>query len=140
VLRPEIVQARLTALSGFLVNLLELARTPREEFLTSWRAGWLAERGLQLSLEAVFDIGNHILVAAFGDQPQDYEDVLRRLERHAVVDPALAKRLRGLGRFRNLLVHRYLDLDPDRVYDHLQAAVVDLPELAAQLAHFIDKR
>jgi uncharacterized protein YutE (UPF0331/DUF86 family) len=56
-----------------------------------------------------------LLSAHFGAVADDYEDILEKLGRHGVIDSELRQELAGLGGFRNVLVHGYLDLDRDRV-------------------------
>lgn len=63
----------------------------------------------------------------------DYEDVLTQLAACGVIDPALRERFRGLGGFRNLLVHGYLKLDANRVAEVL----ADAPERFSSLARAI---
>lgn len=132
VLRPEAVRERLLRLEEVLSHLEELQREgidPRGDF----RQAWLAERGLQLAAEIALDVGNHILSAHFGVSASDYEDVLTQLARCGVIDPELRERFRGLGGFRNLLVHGYLRLDPNRVAEVL----ADAPERFSALARAI---
>lgn len=59
-LRREVVRERLRKLREILENLKRVREIPREEFRGSFRHYWLAERGLQLASETVFDIGNHM--------------------------------------------------------------------------------
>lgn len=85
----------------------------------------MGERGLQRGAEAVLDIGNHILSAHFGTSARDYEDIITRLGDVGVLPTDLRDRLRGLGGFRNILVHGYLSLDPARVRDFAEHAPGD---------------
>lgn len=135
-LRPEVARERLRKLREVLRNLEEVRAVSLEEFVASFRHHWLAERGLQLAAEAVFDIGNHLLAARFNVHPTDYEDVLRRLAEHGVISRDLRDRLRGLGGFRNILVHEYLDIDQARVYEYLQTRLSDFDLLAGELERF----
>ena len=132
VLRPEAVRERLLRLEEVLSHLEELRREgvdPRRDF----RQAWLAERGLQLAAEIALDVGNHILSAHFGVSASDYEDVATQLAACGVIDAELRERFRGLGGFRNLLVHGYLRLDADRVAEVL----ADAPERFSALARAI---
>ena len=95
---------------------------------TDFRNVWATERGLQIAAEIVLDSGTHILSAHFGESARDYEDVITQLAARAVIDEGLRARLKGLGGFRNVLVHGYLELDPDRVADHLAQAPADFTE------------
>ena len=132
VLRHEAVRERLLRLEEVLSHLEELRREgvdPRSDF----RQAWLAERGLQLAAEIALDLGNHILSAHFGVSARDYEDVLTQLSACGVIDSELRERFRGLGGFRNLLVHGYLKLDANRVAEVL----ADAPERFSALARAI---
>lgn len=137
-LRPAVVHERLRKLREVLRNLESLREVPRQEFVSSYRHYWLAERGLQLAAEALFDIGNHILAGHFNVHPSDYEDVLERLAGQAVISPPLRERLRGLGGFRNVLVHGYLDIDEGRVYGSLHGELDAFDAFAVEIEAFLE--
>ena len=82
------------------------------------------------SAEILFDVGNHILSAHFGVSATDYEDIIARLGSVGVIDPAFREELKGLGGFRNVLVHGYLRIDPERVTEHLGTAPVRFSRFA----------
>lgn len=130
VLRPEAVRQRLLRLEEVVSRLEELARLEPQAPGRDFRSAWAAERGLQLGAEICFDVGNHILSAHFGVSPQDYEDIIVQLASHGVIDDRLRDRLKGLGGFRNILVHGYLRLDPDRVARSLTTAPADFTDFA----------
>ena len=138
VLRPEALRERLLKLEEVIANLNELRQSDPAALRVSFRDAWLAERGLQLGAEALFDIGNHILSAHFGVSPVDYEDIVTQLAAHGVIDDALRARLKGLGGFRNILVHGYLRVDPDRVAEALQKAPEDFSAFVAQLRRWLE--
>lgn len=66
-----------------------------------------------------------ILSAHFGTSARDYEDIITRLGDVGVLPTDLRDRLRGLGGFRNILVHGYLSLDPARVRRFAEHAPAD---------------
>lgn len=103
--RPQVVRERLRKLGEVVENLRRVRDVEREEFVASFRHYWLAERGLQLAAEAVFDIGNHVLSGHFNVHATDCENVLQRLAEQGVLSSGLREGMRGLGGFRNVLVH-----------------------------------
>jgi uncharacterized protein YutE (UPF0331/DUF86 family) len=105
-----------------VVSRLETLRREGVDPRGDFRQAWLAERGLQLAAEISFDAGNHVLSAHFGVSARDYEDVLTQLAACGVIDAELRERFRGLGGFRNLLVHGYMRLDSERVAQVLSDA------------------
>jgi uncharacterized protein YutE (UPF0331/DUF86 family) len=129
VLRPEAVRERLLKLEEIVSRLAELARLG-PSLRQGFRDAWAVERGLQLGAEIVLDIGNHILSAHFGVSAQDYEDVVAQLGANGVIPATLRERLKGLGGFRNILVHGYLRIDADRVAEHLAVAPADFSDFA----------
>jgi len=125
VLRPEAIRQRLLKLEEAVGRLAELGRADPALLRTSFRDAWAVERGLQLAAEILLDSGNHILSAHFGESARDYEDVIAQLAARGVIDDALRARLKGIGGFRNVLVHGYLDMDADRVAAYLARAPGD---------------
>jgi uncharacterized protein YutE (UPF0331/DUF86 family) len=139
VLRPEAIRQRLLRLESVVSHLEELGRLPPDSLRTSFRDAWAVERGLQLGAEILFDVGNHVLSAGFGVSTKDYEDILVQLERVGVVDAALGQRLKGLGGFRNLLVHDYLEVDPEKVIEALARAPRDFTVFALALRRWLER-
>jgi uncharacterized protein YutE (UPF0331/DUF86 family) len=139
VLRPEALRERLLKLEEIISRLRDAAQTDRAALRVNFRDAWAAERGLQLGAEVIFDIGNHVLSAHFGVSPKDYEDIIAQLFQHGVIDEALRARLKGLGGFRNVLVHGYLRVDPDRVADYLATAPADFSEFARQIRDWLTR-
>ena len=136
-LRPTAVHERLHKLRQVLRNLEHVREVPEEEFLASFRHYWLAERGLHLAAEIVFDIGNHVLANRYNVHPSDYEDVLQKLASQGVITPELRAKMRGLGGFRNVLVHAYLDVDEARVYESLHRELDSFVDFAREIEVFL---
>lgn len=137
VLRVESVKQRLLKLEE-TVSGLEQVMAARHAFLDrDVLDAWAAERGLQVGAETILDIGNHVLTAHFGVGPQDYEDIITQLGACHVIDPELLGRLKGLGGFRNVLVHGYLRIDPARVDAALQRAPADFRDFARALRRWL---
>jgi uncharacterized protein YutE (UPF0331/DUF86 family) len=136
-LRPEVVRERLRKLRSALRNLEDICRVEKKEFLSDYRHQWLAERGLLLAAEAVLDCGNHILAGAFNLHPADYEDVIAKLGEQGVIPDEMRERLRGLGGFRNVLVHGYLDVDRGRGYEYLTTRLGDFTSYADSIEAFL---
>jgi len=134
VLRPEALRERLLRLEEVVSRLEEMSQSAVS---ASFKDEWAAERGLQLGAEIILDIGNHILTAQFGVSAEDYEDILTQLGRWGVIDESLRERLKGLGGFRNILVHDYLRLNFARVRNFLQRAPADFSEFGQAVRHWL---
>lgn len=139
VLRPDAVRERLKKLEEVLARLRELGPPETLDLTGDYRDAWIAERGLQLAAEIAFDIGNHVLTAHFGTSSTDYEDIIRQLSDRGVLSPDLAARFRGLGGFRNILVHGYLRIDSNRVADALSRAPDDFAHFSSEIRRWLDE-
>ena len=79
-----------------------------------------AERYLQLAIQAVLDVSNHIVADMNLNLPADSKELFDLLARHKIVSVRLSRKLAPMAGFRNLLVHEYLKIDRHRVYRVLQ--------------------
>lgn len=64
------------------------------------------------------------------ERPGDDKDILLALGRHGVVPPELAEGIQGMAGFRDILVHRYFKVDPEKVWRHLAADAADFAAFA----------
>jgi uncharacterized protein YutE (UPF0331/DUF86 family) len=130
--------AKTQALDEYFVYLRELAKTPKEMFLADYHIFGAAERFLQLTIEALFDLGKMIIVENQLSRPESNQQILNILKENSVISDELFKRLDGIASFRNILVHGYEKLNRERVYIELQNGFPDLEELQKALISKID--
>ena len=140
VLRAESIQARLLKLEEVVSELEELRRLGEESFRTRRAQMWSLERGLQLGAEILLDIGTHILSAQYGISPTDYKDILEQLAEQGILDESLRERLKGVAGFRNILVHDYIRLDPDKVLAVFAQAPADFSDFALAIRDWLAGR
>jgi uncharacterized protein YutE (UPF0331/DUF86 family) len=97
-----------------------------------------AERALQIASQCVLDIGNHIIAEMSLPLPSDNDEIINTLSGAGIISQELAERLAGIGGFRNVLVHDYLELDQGRIFrEHLEH-LNDFRDFAAEIVKFLD--
>lgn len=133
----ERVRRRLAELDRRLASLRRLHQLGRARYLADPDVRTLAERHLQIALQAALDIALHIAAEDAGRTPEDYGDAFVLLGELGVLEPGLASRLRGPAGMRNVLVHGYADLDEALVWAALED-LGDLEALAQQVSAAID--
>ncbi len=122
----ELVQRHLKQLQEAISILHSLGESKREEFTTDYRIYGLAERYLQLAIEACLHICG-ILVSSFGlRRPEGYHELLSIVASQKIIPQALAYRLEVLTNLRDSLVHDPSTLNRDVLYDHIQQRIDDL--------------
>ena len=92
------------------------------------------ERALHLAADKIFDIGHHVLGGRRLAVPAQYRDVLPALAAAGVVGREHAARAEGLAGLRNLIVHDYADLDPERLWQLAETRLEDLHALHGELS------
>lgn len=126
----EHIQRDLKRLRASLIVLQELGKTPQEEFTADYRVYGLAERHLQLAIEACLYICG-TMIAAFGlRRPEDHHELLSILAVQQLIPRPLAYRLEVLVNLRDSLLHDPDLLNSDMLYDHIQRRLHDLQEFA----------
>src|SRR5262245_27452667 len=76
---------------------------------------------LRRALEALLDLGRHVLAKGFGRAPAEYAQVAIQLGEVDVVNAALAARLTVMARYRNRMVHFYDEITESELFGILTA-------------------
>lgn len=105
----------------------------REDFLASTTEQHAVERELQIVIEACLDIGHHVISREGLRRPGDYRDVFAVLREAGVIQAELGRRLEEMVSFRNRLVHGYLDVEPERVYEMARKELADVEAFVASI-------
>jgi uncharacterized protein YutE (UPF0331/DUF86 family) len=124
----DLVTRKMVLITADLRAIEALARRPVEEYMASQTDEILVERYLERVIGRMIDINYHLVTEAGEPPPRDYYDSFTQLARIGVLPPAFAKQVAASAGLRNRLVHEYDEIDPERVYEGLQAAVRDVPE------------
>ncbi len=129
----DLIQRHLKQLREAITILNDLKQTKREEFTGDYRVYGLAERYLQLAIEACLHICG-ILVATLGlRRPEGYYELLSIVAAQQIIPGTLAYRLEILTNLREALVYDPGALSHDLLYDHLQQRIGDLETFATTI-------
>jgi uncharacterized protein YutE (UPF0331/DUF86 family)/predicted nucleotidyltransferase len=129
-LDKEVIQGQLKQLRDAVEILRDLRQTQREEFVSDYRVHGLAERYLQLAIEACLQLCS-ALVASFGlRRPEGFHELLSIVASQQIIPRPLSYRLEVLTNLRDVLMHDPSSLNRDLLYDHLQQRLGDLEEFA----------
>lgn len=115
----ETVRRRLRKLDELVRRLRELGDMSRDDFLGDPRARAAAERFLQVAIQLCLEVGAHVLSDRGVVDWEEYREVPARLADEGVLSRELADRLARAAGQRNVLVHLYLEVDPELVHDTL---------------------
>jgi uncharacterized protein YutE (UPF0331/DUF86 family) len=134
---PDVLHRRLTKLDEYLDYLESAQRYSYREFVDDPEHRRAVERVLHLSVEALTDMASHVVAdddLGSVEQAGDLPDIFAE---HEYVDENLASTWKDMIGFRNVLVHDYVDIDSERVYDVLQNRLDDIRRLRRVFGQFL---
>lgn len=135
-LDKEIIYRRLNRLERILLTLEKNAQVNREDYLKNEDLQAAVERRLQLAAQICIDIANYLLARQRLELPDEEENLFLSLAKAEIIGSALAAKMKGLVRFRNILVHEYLGVDPELVYQNLKQNLKDFREFIAAITGY----
>lgn len=136
-IRKEIIRKRLNKLDEYLAVLIQLQRYSYNEFVQSPERYGSAERFLQLAIETINDIGNHLVAEMNLGVVNWISDIPSLLGKAGYIDQEMKENWVKMIGFRNVLVHDYLDIDLSLVYDILTNRLKDFEKIRLTFAQFL---
>ncbi len=121
----DLVRRKISELNRNLKELEEFRNISSKRFSATLTNQWMVFYGLQISIQIVLDIGNHILAAVGENQIEEYVDIIDKLGDRRIIPPKFARQIRGMVGLRNILVHEYTQIDAKKIYKILQDHLKD---------------
>ena len=97
---------------------------------------WAIQHGLQLSIQIILDIGNHILSEA-KISVNEYADIFPALAKLGVIPADYAQSVKGMAGLRNLLVHEYTDVDEAMLIDIINNRLDDFTVFSSHIINYM---
>ncbi|NMB16505.1 MAG: DUF86 domain-containing protein [Firmicutes bacterium] len=133
----DTIHKHLQNIQESLTVLEQMRNIPLADFKEDIVRSWAVERGLERCIQNVLDIGGHILASIGVSLPSEYRQTILQLGEQGVLPTSFAEQMAPMAGFRNLLVHEYLQIDFDRVYDMLHNHLDDFRAFAYYVAEFM---
>ncbi|MFZ5807871.1 MAG: type VII toxin-antitoxin system HepT family RNase toxin [Chloroflexota bacterium] len=111
-----VITDRIQWIEKMLAEIQQLPLESQTVFLADSRNIWSAESCLRRALEALFDLGRHILAKGFAEGTSEYKGITLSLERHKVITSEEASVMMILAGYRNRLVHFYHEVSAEELF------------------------
>ncbi|HHV19171.1 MAG: DUF86 domain-containing protein [Tepidanaerobacteraceae bacterium] len=129
---------RITLIQSYLKELEELKSIPREDFLKKGLYSGAAESFLRRSLEAIFDIGRHILAkTGHIDLATEYKSIAKGLVTKGIVDDGLGHKLLQMAGYRNRMVHLYSVITNEELYEIINNDLNDIYDFVKSIKKYL---
>ena len=109
-LREKVITERTEWIDNMVAGVKRLQLGSYEEFIENPVTVAAAESYLRRALEALLNMGRHILAKGFGRAVAEYKLISTELEKTGVLTSDTAKMLRILAGYRNRMVHFYHEI------------------------------
>jgi uncharacterized protein YutE (UPF0331/DUF86 family) len=135
-LNIKLIEDRLGFINGALARLKRFSLLEEEEFLLNDNPA-IAESYLRRSLEAVFDIGRHIISKTAGKGIIEYREIAKALGGNGIVSRKCSDTLILMAGYRNRLIHFYHEIGEKELYSIIKGNLYDIEVFVKEIAAFI---
>ncbi|MEO8009384.1 MAG: DUF86 domain-containing protein [Betaproteobacteria bacterium] len=123
---PDLIAKKLAEIETYVRELRTLVSI--EKIKTEVKEERFAAHTLQHAIQNTLDVASHIVSDERLGEPQTNQELFTLLERNDWLAAPLARNLRSMAGFRNILVHGYQKLNLDVLSDVLQNRLSDLTD------------
>lgn len=135
--------ARILELIRFIESCIEelkpFSKMTEKEFLSDRKNPPFVESYLRKALEAVFDIGRHILAKSYGFKEIEYKTIARELGKRKVISEELSDVLIKMAGYRNRMVHFYREITSEELLQIVLNNMEDFDRFNREVLSFINR-
>lgn len=114
----EKIKQRITEIKENIEKIKKYSSLPEKEFWEDERNILSIKHLLLESIEACGNICVHISAKKLFKAPSSFTECFENLYKSKVIDEDLSTKLIKMARFRNILVHRYWQIDDQKILDY----------------------
>lgn len=114
---------------------------PEHKLITDETLYSAAEHHLQIAIQCCLDIAAHITSAlALPLAKEEAGEVFFSIAKEKIISENLAKTMKKVIGYRNVLVHQYLEVERHETYMNIQEGLKDLVNFAKEIQEFLEKK
>lgn len=136
----QVIEQHLQNMEEALANLSRYRNLSLEEFEKDLSLLWIAEKGLQILIQNLLDIGAHLLASEIRNDWDDYAEIILKLGQHRIIPKDFSEKILGMAGLRNILIHEYLRVDVSKIYDLLKNRMEDFTEFMSYVQSYLERK
>ena len=110
--------------------------TSLEDIQSNKRYEWEIRYGLFESIQIIIDISCKVTSTYNLGNPKNYRECIQLLQKHKYLSDALSQKVIAMVGLRNLLVHEYVRIDQEKLYNYLNF-IDDFTQFAKEIVQNI---
>ena len=136
----EKLKDRGAEITGAIRKIQSYAALPDETFWADERNLYSVKYLLLQAMEAAGSICVHVMAKEFQQAASNYSSCFESLAEREVISGDLSSKLRKMIRFRNILVHRYWEVDDSKILEYARSDARDLIDFLRAVWAFLGLR
>jgi uncharacterized protein YutE (UPF0331/DUF86 family) len=136
---PELVTRKLMLIASDVDALRPIAAKGLDAYVGDRVDQAVVERYLERAIGRMIDVNFHLITGTGQPPPTDYHASFLRLADLQVLDAGFARQIARAAGLRNRLVHEYDEVNPERVFEGLEAALRDVPVYLAGVNAYLSR-
>lgn len=136
-IRASIVAERIAWVRSMMRSIQGLPLDNYHDFVSDSRNVAAAESYLRRGLEALLDLGRHLLAKGFGLAVTEYKDIGLKLGEAGVLSKEQELLLRKMAGYRNRMVHFYHEVSREELYELCTRNLQDVESVLEALTGWI---
>src|SRR3990172_10841983 len=120
-------------------ELKPFSKMNEKDFLSDKKNPPYVESYLRKSLEAVFDIGRHILAKSYGFKEIEYKTIARELGNRKVISEELSEVLIKMAGYRNRMVQWFREVTSEELHQIILNNMEDFDRFNREVSSFINR-
>lgn len=136
-IKEKVVVEKVRWIDELLHAIESLPLGSYDEFIGDARNPAAADSYLRRALEALLDLGRHMLAKGLGRAVTEYREVARQLHAAGVLDPNAARLMGEMAGYRNRLVHFYDEVTREELFEICSKRLDDIRSVTDALTSWI---
>lgn len=137
-IRSSVVAERVSWIREMMHQIRALPLSTYEAFISDPRNIASAESYLRRGIEALLDLGRHILAKGFGIAVTEYKDICLRLNEQGILSSEQCLLFREIAGYRNRMVHFYLQVTTEELYRLATEHLSDVENILNRLIDWLN--
>jgi uncharacterized protein YutE (UPF0331/DUF86 family) len=139
-LNRTVVAERILWVRQMLDGIRDLPTRNKDDFLNGRHNVAAAESYLRRALEALFDLGRHILAKEFAFPVTEYKEIAIGLADKSVIDAPELDLMRKMAGYRNRMVHFYHEITAEELWEICAHHLGEIEVLVESLRRWVSAR
>ena len=134
----RVIADRLNWIRQMMMEIKSLPLKDYEIFTSDKRNVWSAESCLRRSLEALMDLGRHLLAKGFGRGVSEYKEIGAVLAEVGILNDLECATFKTLAGYRNRMVHFYHEISDKELFEICSSQLSDITYVVEAIKKWVN--